>query len=478
MPKPHPLETPRPRQHDRRGRERFMTTQTKTKNGHEGKPPNVQNYNETLRAAGVFFDEDAPPSAAPPPTSAPQPSIAQPTPTLADAALYRLAGEIVRTMAPHTEAHPAALLGSLLVTFGAAVGRGAWMTASGTRHHANLFSCIVGASSRARKTTAAYNVRDLFVRAEIFPPKASGLSTGEGIIHHIRDAKMGDDEKTGEPKTLDTGEADKRLFVLESELARALAAMKREGNSLSAVLREAWDGSALQTLTKREAETCALPHVSILAAVTREELKKRLDESELLNGFGNRVLWVLVQRPHLLPLAGELPWQELTPLLQRLSTALSFARDAGELHRSQSANARWCEIYAELAATNHSGVAGCLTDRAEAQVLRLSMIFALLDCSRIVEPAHLDAALAFWRYCEASVLRVFGGISKDARNIKSALDAAKPGELSRDEISQKFGKHIYGERLDAALTELAKDGHATSRRGETGGRPNELWSAL
>jgi hypothetical protein len=469
MPKPHPLETPRPRQHDRRGRKRFMTTQTKTKNGHEGKPPSVQNYNETLRAAGIFFDEDAPPPAAPPPPSAPQQTIAQPTPTLADAALYGLAGKIVQTMAPKTEAHPAALLGSLLVTFGAAVGRGAWMTASGTRHHANLSLCIVGDSSRARKTTAANNVRELFARAEILPPMASGLSTGEGIIHHIRDPR---------PDAEDEGITDKRLFVLESELARALAAMKREGNSLSAVLREAWDGSPLRTLTKRDAETCAHPHVSILAAVTREELKKRLDENELLNGFGNRVLWVLVQRPHLLALAGELPWQELTPLLQRLSAALSVARDAGELHRSQAADARWCEIYEELAATNHSGVAGCLTDRAEAQVLRLGMIFALLDCSRIVEPAHLDAALAFWRYCEASVLCVFGGLSKDARNVKSALDAAKPGELSRDEISLKIGKHIYGERLDAALAELAKDGHATSRREETGGRPKELWRAL
>lgn len=398
------------------------------------------------------------------------------TPALAGAALHGLAGEIVRTMAPHTEGHPAALLGALLVSFGAAVGRGAWMLASGVKHHANLFACVVGASARAWKTTAICNVRDLLDRAGISPPTASGLSSGEGLIHAVRDpAPEGETREDEEP---DKGVEDKRLLVIESELARGLAAMKREGNTLSAVLRECWDGSALRTLTKRTALRCELPHIALVAAVTVEELKKRLDETELWNGLGNRVLWLLVSRPHLLPDAGELPWPQLDPLAQRLSAALTLARDAGVLQRSPAAVQRWGEIYGELAATNHSGAAGVLTDRAEAQTLRLAMIFALLDCSRTIEVPHLDAALAFWRFCEASVVCIFGGLSRDAKAVLDVLTEAKPGELPRSEIAGKAGKQFVGDRLDAALAELVRAGRTVCRGSkQTGGRPSELWSA-
>lgn len=402
------------------------------------------------------------------------------TPKLDDRALHGLAGEIVRAIAPHTEANPAALLGALLVSFGAAIGRGAWMSASGTRHFCNEFLCIVGRTSRARKSTAAQNVRSIFERADTLPPTASGLSSGEGLIEAIRDGE----EKDGDDDEADEGVADKRLLVVEGELARALAAMKRDGNTLSAVLREAWDGSPLRILNRKaNAVACGEPHVALIACVTGDELRKRLEEVEVLNGFGNRVLWALVDRPHLLPHAGALPWDALAPLLTRLADAVRFARGAGEIVRAPEADRRWAEIYREIAATNHAGQVAALTDRAEAHVLRLGMIYALLDVSPdgappSVEIVHLDAALAFWRFCEASVVTIFGGLSRDARNVLDALTEAKPAELPRAAITEKAGKQIYGERLDAALAELVRLGRAVCRRNDsTGGRPSELWHA-
>jgi len=459
-----------------------MTTKIRAHTGRASKSPTSPDPTEALRAAGVVLDED--PAQAQAPAQAAQSAngsnghfpIPPCTPALDDAALYGLPGEIVQTMAPHTEAATGALLGSLLVAFGAAVGRGSWMTASGCRHHPNLFGCIVGASSRARKSTAANNVRELFGRAGILPPTASGLSTGEGLIHAIRDPASETEGEDGAER--DGGIADKRLLVIESELARALSAMKREGNSLSPVLREAWDGSPLRTLTKREALQCNAPHIALIAAVTAEELRKRLDETELWNGLGNRFLWLLVTRPHLLPEAGELPWRELGPLMTRLAAAATFAQGAGELQRSPSAAHRWRDIYADLAATAHTGTVACLTDRSEAQVLRLAMIYALLDRSRNVEPDHLAAALAFWRFAEASVITIFGGLSRDARNVMAALADVKPGELSTVEITDHTGKQLFGERLGNALAELVRIGQVASRRDtSTGGRPRELWHA-
>jgi hypothetical protein len=388
------------------------------------------------------------------------------TPALGELAYHGLAGEIVRIMEPHTEAHPAALLGTLLTMVGAAIGRGARMTVSGVRHHANLFICIVGDSSRARKTTAVQNMREVCKRAGILPEIVSGLSSGEGIIYAIRDSEMDDQ-----------GVDDKRLLIIESELGRGFGAIKRGLNSLSAVLREAWDGDPLRTLVKRHALTCLEPHVALIGAITQEELRKRLGETELWNGLGNRFLWIRVTRPHLLPDAVELPWRELEGPMRQIAEAIELAQNIGELHRSECARERWREIYCNLSATEHSGVRGVLTDRAEAHVLRIAMIFALLDSSSVIERCHLDAALTFWRFAEASVIEIFNGLGKDARTLDSILKMAAPSELSREEINRKASGHLYGNRLKSAGAELVRAGRATFRIEKTAGRPRALWKA-
>jgi hypothetical protein len=66
------------------------------------------------------------------------------------AVYHGLAGEIVNTIAPETEADPVAILSQLLVAFGAATGRGAWFQVEATRHHPNEFLVLIGDSARAR----------------------------------------------------------------------------------------------------------------------------------------------------------------------------------------------------------------------------------------------------------------------------------------------------------------------------------------
>ena len=68
----------------------------------------------------------------------------------APAAYHELLGEIVKRIAPHTEADPVAILTQLLVACGAAVGRGAFFQVEATRHHPNEFMLLVGTSAKAR----------------------------------------------------------------------------------------------------------------------------------------------------------------------------------------------------------------------------------------------------------------------------------------------------------------------------------------
>src|SRR3954466_2329145 len=85
------------------------------------------------------------------------------------AAYHGLAGQIVATIAPHTEADPVALLAQLLVAFGAAVGRCAWFEVEATRHCPNEFLILVGDSAKARKGSSWDHVRRLLAIADSTP---------------------------------------------------------------------------------------------------------------------------------------------------------------------------------------------------------------------------------------------------------------------------------------------------------------------
>lgn len=66
----------------------------------------------------------------------------------------------------------------------------------------------------------------------------------------------------------------------------------------------------------------------------------------------------------------------------------------------------WGEVYEKLSMA-HSGLVGNVINRAEAQVMRLSMVYAILDKTNLIGKIHLEAALAFWNYCENSAKFIF-----------------------------------------------------------------------
>jgi Protein of unknown function (DUF3987) len=209
-------------------------------------------------------------------------------------------------MEPHSEADPVALLGSLLCACGNAIGRGAHFRVGADVHHLKLFVAFVGRSSKARKGMSWGFVRGEMEQVD--PTWAqdrvkSGLSSGEGLIHFVRDRVEGED-KRGELVVHDEGVEDKRLLVVEPELAGLLKTMSREGNTVSPVLRQAWDGAPLQTLTKNSPAKATNSHISVIGHITSDELLRDLRQTEAANGFANRFLWLLVKRSKVLPFGG------------------------------------------------------------------------------------------------------------------------------------------------------------------------------
>ena len=159
------------------------------------------------------------------------------------AAFYGLAGETVKKLSPFTEADEAALLMNFLAAMGNAVGRAVWWEVSGTKHYCNLFAALVGNTAKGRKGTSWGPIRELMLLVDEDWGRfrhVGGLSSGEGLVWQVRDEIYR--IRGGKEELEDKGEPDKRLLIIEGEFGRGLKAMARQGNTLSAMLREAWDG--------------------------------------------------------------------------------------------------------------------------------------------------------------------------------------------------------------------------------------------
>lgn len=111
-------------------------------------------------------------------------------PVLAEEALYGLAGEIVRTIDPYTEADPVAVLLNVLTAFGNCVNGAPHARVQHDNHPAKLFVVQVGDTSKGRKGTGWSTPRYLFSLCDADWAKdrvKSGLSSGEGLIYNVRD---------------------------------------------------------------------------------------------------------------------------------------------------------------------------------------------------------------------------------------------------------------------------------------------------
>lgn len=385
-----------------------------------------------------------------------------PVPVLSEAALYGIAGDIVRKIAPETEAHPASLLMQLLVATGNLIGRGPHFMAGADSHHANLFCAIVGDSSRGRKGTSWGYVRRIL--EEVDPTWAGtrikgGLASGEGIVAELKDLE-------------EEAPKDKRLFLMEGELAQALHVMGKNGNTLSATLRNGWDSGFLNNMSKGDPARASNCHISLVGHITRTELQALLTANDANNGFANRVLWVHSARTRLLPEGGE--DLNFTIEANTLRMIAKQSRGRGAVRRTQGARDYWHHVYPDLSREDVPGLWGQATSRAEAQVVRLSLLFALMDLSERVEVEHLQAAKAVWDYCFHSA-RWALEVRRLSREADKILEALASGPKSRTYLHKNvFGGNLLNCRLESALKEIEKQ--VTVKRQQSGGQPMTTYS--
>lgn len=309
----------------------------------------------------------------------------------------------------------------------------------------------------------------------------SGLSSGEGLIWAVRDPIERSEPIKEKGRVVayqtvitDPGVDDKRLLLLEPEFARVLGVMTRSGNTLSPVVRQAWDRRNLDSLTKNSPARATGAHISVIGHITIEELQRELGDIEIANGFANRFIWFLVRRSKLLPIPTPFVGADVDDLVEEIRSRVALAQSFGELKLTSEACDLWVAMYPSLTEAR-PGLGGAILARGEPQTLRLAAIYALMDGSTEIGAAHLASAAELGAYSERSTQHIWSDKLGDpiADTIAAALLAN--GRLTRSQISDLFGRHIQAGRIDAALQRLFLSGKAHPNREESGGRPIEVW---
>lgn len=403
--------------------------------------------------------------------------LARAWPTLRPEALPGLAGRVVAAATADSEADPAAVLMTFLAWFGAAVGNGPRISIGEKAHCARLFVAIVGATARARKGTSKAQAGRLMREAQegdaagapACPYTSGPLSSGEGLIYAVRD---GDDSGA---EDADPGVTDKRLIVIEEELGAALRAMQRQGNTLSTALRDFWDASGqwdrIAPITKSSRIGATNPHVAIVGHITAAELGDLLASNDLHNGLANRFLWACARRTRQVSRPKPIPDDTAQALAGEIAAALAVGRVRERMTLTPQAWALWDRLYPRLTA-DRPGAWGAATARAEAQTLRLALLYALLDQAEHIDVAQLKSGAAVWQYCQNSASYVFAEAieeSGDGRQLLDALRAAPNQELTQTQIGHAvFKKHKSRRELTALLGQLQESGRITSdvRKGD------------
>jgi Protein of unknown function (DUF3987) len=268
------------------------------------------------------------------------------------------------------------------------------------------------------------------------------------------------------------------LLVLETEFSSVLARSRREGSTLAAVQRQAWEGRGLTVLNRKQL-TASSSHIAIIGHITPREFRMRLAEADMTGGTYNRYQPLFVERSQRLPIPQGVAPQVLEALSASLHKGIAAARKTGPVQLGPEAADLWIsELYDELTAGDDDDLAEAeFTRRAAPYCLRIAAIYAVLAGGRLISKSDLAAAGALVRYSIASAKYVLDRQPRDPRmdRLTRAIDAAGQAGLSRTEVSALFGRHLPRAVLDELLAELVEGGGYEMARTDTGGRAAEVY---
>lgn len=400
-----------------------------------------------------------------------------------------LLGQAVQLCSENSEAVPVAVASYIISWFTALVGPAVYYQLGDERRFLNNYYLLVGPSGMG-KGSSEHGPDRIFLRVEEYLQERfayayekgktdginqfplldvhdGGLSSGEGLAAAKNDGSSDKPEQTPVP--------DKRILIKEPEFGNVLNMAQRQGNTLSHVLRNGYDGKTIKPLTKRDKVCVSNPFFCLIGNITPGELVEHSKSSVMsVNGMLNRtmILWTKAVRRQPIPEA--IPQDRLNSIAEDLARRVMEARNHSfETHwKKQKAISRpiilgsqarelWIKQYDQMINMPDCSFVSTLCRRHRLHTLILSSVFALMDGVIVIEPSHLESALSWFRYSKSSVIYSYRTFSmqEQASSVNTlAEDILKV--ISRTESEQGFCTcsdiyHWYHNKLSKELLHRA-----------------------
>jgi len=334
------------------------------------------------------------------------------------------------------------------------------------RNRASIFGVLVGDANYGRKGQAMRLVETAFSQVDpvLREITRSGIASPEKLIDLLV-----------ESKTTTIGS----MLIRQMELSTVLTIAQREGNNMSSILREVWDGDDVQTHSRMKGSTIARDyHVALLAGTNPKDLAAKLSGDDLVNGWANRFLWFWAEKDA--RTFADTADDTLEPSLAKwLMGCIDLARTLGgsaliapryTMELSPDAADHLRSVVAALDVRPRGWIDG-LRQRMPAHVVRLAMVSALFDKRRIVTIDDVGLGEAITAYAVDSTRAVFGTRVDDpvAGLVLSVLAQAPDGWLNTSTLARAC--RVSGDRVNRALGMLV-DGLLIAREVRpTAGRP-------
>lgn len=410
-----------------------------------------------------------------------------------DDAFYGPLGEYARRNEAGLEIDSLSLLLQLLGVTGVAIGPRAFAKGGQSRHSTNLFTLIVGTTSVGKgcsgevanrlgeaidpgfKTRTSYNVASA--------PALVELVTDGLYQTKTKRTKQGTREET---QIVRPAIEDKRHLLFLPEMGSTLVAQNREGATLRDELKNAWDGRTIENNKYNYRERATNPHIGLIGHITPVDLKLGCSRADVGNGYLNRFLITEARRVRSLPFY--VPPPDCTDLIDKIRGALSrlgtINKSARSLDWGEDARDEWASFYEAFHEKRHPFIADVAEQagRLHSLVLRVSLIYAVLDESPAMHLRHLRAAKATCfeslnrsrgLFCISPTCHSGRGVTQSVRD----AFAGRKGQWSSTDLHTATSKRFSKEALHTAAAELVASGEWIEREGKAGnGHAATFWS--
>jgi hypothetical protein len=229
-----------------------------------------------------------------------------------------------------------------------------------------------------------------------------------------------------------------------------------------------FNGDPMENIVKKQTLYAPYTCGSVSGAITLGELQDTLKAVEIESGFINRFLTMLIHRVRRISRPNRVTDGEVIRERQAIVAELKSVIAWLEEHKNDThyehgeellgIRMTWDEEAGNMWDAFYNGLGDDDPDymtRAEVFVLRLTMIYALLDKSSIMKVEHLKAALAVWEYGKQSARLVYGNPqSPDVSRLMTKALASQG--LKRGQVSNFFGRHKSADELDWLMEEAVR----------------------